>query len=135
MIVTLGALEREAHHPTGQYLQLIINHLQAILHAVHRIGARAVRRHAQEAGRHQLLNHRFIHRLGIGVVHQFVTGNLLDQKPVIGLVRIKRVDHIIAIPPCVIAYHIRIAFALRIRIAGHVQPMPPPADAISRRCQ
>ena len=133
VIVALGALERKAEHAAGENLQLIINHLQAIFHAINRIGACAIGRHTQETGGDKLLNHIGVHRLGIGVIDQLIAGDLLEQKLVVRLVGIEGVDDVVAIFPGVLADHVRIAFALGIGIARHVQPMPAPTHAVSRR--
>ena len=62
--------------------------------------------------------------------HQ-VSSHLLAHELVIGHIAVKRVDHIVAIPPRV-GIPVILIVASRVGITRHIQPVPPPLFAITR---
>ena len=68
------------------------------------------------AGRDLLVASRFVEQ---------ITGELLDDKLVEGLIAIERVDDPIAVPPRVGA-HVVSLVTERVGVTGEVQPMPAP---------
>ncbi len=65
---------------------------------------------------------------------QLIAGQLLDDKPIIGLIAVKRPDHIIAIGPGVGPIGILLE-PIRLGIPNQIKPMPAPSFAIVRAGQ
>ena len=68
----------------------------------------------------------------IGPGIELVAGELFLQKDVVRLVLIERANHIVPITPGVGTVVVLLE-AARVRVARHVQPMPPPPLAVMRR--
>ena len=66
---------------------------------------------------------------------QFIAGKLLTEKLVDRLVLIERLKNIVAVMPGIGATGVVAAAAVALRIAGHVQPMSPPAYTKLRRTE
>ena len=82
--------------------------------------------------------HQFLRDLrgvtgGVTPVDQLVSGELLEQKLVVRLVRIQGVDHVVAVPPLVFDetdWRSEILVECHgVGIARHIEPVAPPADA------
>ena len=65
------------------------------------------------------------------VLRDLVTGNLLGEKVVVGLVGVERPDYVVAVAPGVGADAVLGEHSLRIRIARPIQPVPRPALAVA----
>ena len=70
------------------------------------------------------------HGLGRSI-RQFIAGELLDEKSVIRLVGVERVNHVIAISPDARLGGVSFV-TVRLGVAHKVQPMPSPAFAVAR---
>ena len=123
VIVALGALHGQAQHGLADGVHAVEHGLHAELLWVgpalfvdHRV--------AQEAGSDALL---------LGRVRQQVARDLLDHEAVIGHVRVEGVNDPIAIEPDLA--RLVLLKAVRIGVAGSVQPDAPPALAVMRRCE
>ena len=81
--------------------------------------------HAQEAHRDEVLHIFCI---------QFIARNLLADKLVVRLIRIKGANDIVAIAPGIRPLEV-IGKTTTVRIAHHIQPMPPPLLTVMRGCQ
>ena len=68
----------------------------------------------------------------------FVRSELFEDKPVVRLVVVERLDDVIAKSPRIRingTFAAPIELALRVRVTGHVEPVPPPAFAVVGRGQ
>ena len=83
------------------------------------------RSHAEKAGGDQAV---------VGPAVHLVAGDLLDQKPVVRLVLVERLDHVVAVAPRVGTMCV-VFEAARISVTGDVQPHPAVALAVVRRRQ
>ena len=62
---------------------------------------------------------------------QFVPRDLLLHEAVVRLACVKRIDHVVAVPPRVRTRHVRLE-TVALRESSQVQPMPPPALPVVR---
>ena len=134
--VAARALEGHPHDARPQDLYFIGDDVEAVLHEAELV-AGAVGPHAQEAGGDQVVDHLPGNHRSRLVVDQLVSGDLLHQKTVVGLVGVEGPDHVVPVPPGMFpARSVGIDLpALVVGIAGHVQPVPPPALPVAGRLQ
>ena len=123
VIVALRALDGEAKHGFAEGIHAVEHPLHAellgvdgTLHVHHGI--------AEETRGHALILSR---------VGEFVPGDLLDEKLIIGQVAVEGVDDVIAIRPH-LARHVLLV-AIAVRVTRRVEPVAPPAFAVMRRGQ
>ena len=127
-----GALECQAEHRGAKHLDFVGNDFEPVRNKVGEVVPGRVRRHAEEtSGDHVIVYSR--RDLGcVLVIRQFVAGELLKQKAIIGLIGVEGTNDVIAIAPSVGPQNVLLTLALRIRIACQVEPVPAPALAVSR---
>ena len=63
---------------------------------------------------------------------ELVTGDLLLNEPVVGLVRVEGADHVVAVAPSLRLRAIALV-AVRLGVADEVEPVPPPFFAVPGR--
>ena len=63
-----------------------------------------------------------------------VAGELLPDEPVVGLVFVERLNDVVAIAPGVPVDDV-VVHAVAVGVAGHIQPVAPPAFAVARRSE
>ena len=123
VVVALGALHRQAQHGLADRVHAVEHGLHAELF---RIGPALLVDHrvAQEARRNALL---------LRGARQQVARDLLDDEPVIGHVRVERVNDPVAVEPDLA--RLVLFKAVRVGVARGVKPDAAPALAVVRRCQ
>ena len=99
---------RQVRHPRGFGFVLLVEEL----------GGTVPRTDAQVAGGDEAILLCGITR---GAGHHFIAGELLTQKAVERLVRVERADHVVAIPPRLLAKFVPVV-AVAVGIAHQVQP-------------
>ena len=125
LVVAARARDRQPENGARGRVDLLVNHVHAKLLAVFLI--EPLRTEREEPRGNEM-------RVALGIVGcgQQVPGDLLADELVVGLVRVERRDHPVAITPCF--GKSEIAFlAGAFREARHVEPVPPPALAELRR--
>ena len=68
------------------------------------------------------------------VREQFVAGNLFKHEAIEWLVRVETANHVVAISPRIGPLEV-IGIPGGVRVAGYIQPMPPPALSVTRGIQ
>ena len=124
VIMTTGALQCVAKKHLPDRVGHIIKE-KLPRHRRHRHARLLPGPHAQEAHRDEVLHIFCI---------QFIARNLLAHKLVVRLIRIKGANDIVAIAPGIRPLEV-IGKTTTIRIAHHIQPMPPPLLTVMRGCQ
>jgi hypothetical protein len=69
------------------------------------------------------------------VVGQLVARDLLDEKAIVRLVGVERLDDVIAVSPGVRPGQILLALPLRVGVPGQVEPVAAPPLAVARRSE
>src|SRR5207302_9196771 len=120
VVVTAGASNRESKEAAAQSIHAVIQFIGDRLAIVDRT-------QSEEAEGSQAFR-------AIGAIDE-VTGDLLGDKAVVGLVLVERPDNPVAIAEAVRVLSslegVRLVFA----VAGHVEPVPCPALSVVRRSQ
>src|SRR5262249_54643043 len=88
---------------------------------------------AQEASGGQLPHHLRGQFPGATPVAQLVAGQLLRQEAVIRQVVVEGLDNVIAVAPGLWPWAIRREVAVRVGVAGDIEPVAPPALAVGGR--
>jgi hypothetical protein len=91
-----GAVDRQAQHALADRADDLVEVVVAALRIV-LLPEQHARPHAQEPGRDQAVVRPAVH---------LVAGDLLDQKSIVRLVLVERLDDVVAVPPCVRAMHV-----------------------------
>ena len=131
MVVTPTALQRQPHDGSRQHVERLVHDLISFLNTILRKVGVVVHR-PQKSGRRQQFHGLGREPLRFPPVDQFITRQLLDQKPIKRLVRIPRLHHVVAISPQALARVNRgqIIIELPIDISRRIQPVPGPAFSI-----
>lgn len=137
VIVALGAVNRQSEKRRGDNLQRVRDRLIRFGGDVRALAGRAVRCHAQEAGCDQLLHPILISRIHLvkGRRRQLIPRQLLTDELVPRQILVERADHVVAILPSRLPSWVLAGRALRVGVAGDVQPVSPPALPVMRRLE
>ena len=127
--MALGALDRQPQHGRAEDLDLVADHVDPVLQQGHVIHTRRIGRHTQEPRGHQIVHHLLSDDRSVHVIHKFVAGNLLEQKSIVGLVRIEGPDHIVPVAPCLTS--ILTVPILDIGITRQIEPIAPPPFTVT----
>ena len=127
VVVTARARNRHTEDRLRDRVDLLVRQVEAELPRI--LLVQPLRPEREKARRHNLLRALPV----IGRMEQ-IARDLLAHKLVERLVRIQRCDHVVAVTPRMGEGDVHILPAA-LRIARHVQPVPPPALAELRRCQ
>ena len=119
VMMATGTRDGTSHDRPCQRIDLLVNQFRCELRVV--VLAKVLRADGKEPGCCEQSS-----PLGVSVEWKQVAGNLFGQKTIIRNVRIDRVDHVVAIPPCIGERYVRFA-AAGFTIASNIQPMSSPA--------
>ena len=134
MIVALRTSNRKTEKSRADNLDRV-GHDLVFCHS--RIGCSTVGpigRHPQEARRYQFLD--LVRPQVLQRPHDhFIAGQLFLDETIKRHVIIEGLDHVVAVLVGIGANPVVVGVALRVRVTGHVQPVPPPPLAVVRRFQ
>ena len=133
--MTTSTFKRQAQNDTAKDFYLVADHLEPFGREVNDIRAGAIRSHAEEPSRHQVVDNLLGDDRYILVISQFIAGNLFQEKPIVWLVVVKRPDNVVAIAVSVRTDGIGTALPLGVGVSGRIEPVSAPAFAVSRGCQ
>ena len=129
MIVATGTAHRQTQKRPTDDIDLLVHHIH------HQLGLILLGQHLgtqhQKARGHPPIKH-----LGFGdsLPVEKVSRQLLLKELVVGLVGIERPDHPVAVAPS-IGHHLVFVLAVRVGIAGQIQPPAPPPFTVGGRNQ
>ena len=121
--MTPGTPKGHPHKCLAKRVDLLIDDVQFLLYRV--ILSQHLRAKRQVASGDDAIAAR---------IRQKVSRKLFVEEPIDGLIRIDRRNDIVAVPPGIDVNEVLI-HAIRIRIAGNIQPVPPPALTVGWACQ
>ena len=134
MIVALRALDGQSQQRRGDDLQRIRDDLIAREVSIRRTVARRIGCQPKKTRGDEFVE-ILVGEIGEGRRHEFVARKLFRDELVERFVRVERADDVVAITPSPAAFGIRLRPAVRVRVAGHVQPVPRPPFAVASRSQ